>query len=140
MTDFVSKTKTLLEKATKGPWAVEDPLGPDILSIVSEGESPEVYDWRHVAQIGVDTPEEAYRDKDPSAIFKAEADANAALIVHLVNNAHLIVEMVEEAKHLAKLTRHLQERPDDDSREVRVPLRQLFQMRTILSKLNGDVA
>jgi hypothetical protein len=102
--DFATTLQGLLNKSTPGPWAVEDPLGPEILSIVSEGESPEVYDWRHIAQIGIDTPEDAYRDKDPNAIFKVEAEANAALIVHLVNAAPAILEALEALKVIQENT------------------------------------
>lgn len=52
---------------TPGPLAFEDPLGPEILSIVV-GKEP--YDWRHVAQISADWDE----------IPKAQAKRNARLI------------------------------------------------------------
>lgn len=63
-------------KHTPGPWKVEDPLGPDILSIVAGG--PEVYKWKHVAQIGVDPTEDDH--EYGTVIERDEAHANARLI------------------------------------------------------------
>jgi hypothetical protein len=60
-----------MSKHTPGPWRVEDPLGPYILSIVSNPDG-EVYDWGHVAQVSVRAEE--------SDIPTAEARANALLI------------------------------------------------------------
>jgi hypothetical protein len=40
-------------KWPEGPWQVEDPMGPDILSVVAHGDKP-VYDWLHIAQISCD--------------------------------------------------------------------------------------
>ena len=126
MTDFLTTLKELREKATAGPWRPDEvETRSDCWAVCGEDNICDMF---------------YLREDDHTRMEFPNGEANARLICLLVNHAHLIVEMVEEAKHLAKLTRHLQERPDDDSREVRVPLRQLFQMRTILSKLNGDVA
>lgn len=53
---------------TKGPWEVQDPLGPDILSIVEAGK--QAHEWRHIATIPSDGEE----------IYILEAEANARLI------------------------------------------------------------
>jgi hypothetical protein len=55
---------------TPGPWSVQDPLGPEQLSIVA-GDAPAT--WVDIAQIGVDPLE----DYSPTA---AQAHANAHLI------------------------------------------------------------
>lgn len=57
---------------TPGPWAVEEPMGPQILSVVANGAAP-AYDWVHVAQIGIDDPEEQHEGGIPR--LQAEADA-----------------------------------------------------------------
>lgn len=59
-------------KHTPGPWTVEDPMGPEILSIVARGERA-VYEWLHVAQMAAE-PDEA------DDIPRIEAEANALLI------------------------------------------------------------
>jgi hypothetical protein len=60
-------------KHTSGPWTVEDPMGPDTISIVSGGDRP-VYEWRHVAYLSTN-PHELEDD-----IPTHEAEANARLI------------------------------------------------------------
>lgn len=60
-------------KHTPGPWAVEDPMGPDILSIIANGDSP-VYEWRHIAQLTLEAPEDRF---DPTIV---EQEANARLL------------------------------------------------------------
>lgn len=73
-------------KHTPTPWAVEDPLGPEILSIVAGG--PQVYDWVHIAQIS------ATGDRDEGDAPISQAKANAALIVRAVNAHDDLVEAV----------------------------------------------
>lgn len=64
------------ERWTPGPWTVEGPLGPEILSIVAGG--PNAYDWLHVAQLSVDAePDEM---SDQLVIPEAQVKANARLI------------------------------------------------------------
>lgn len=70
---------------TPGPWRVEDPLGPDILSIVSNPDGA-VYEWGHVAQISI-SPE------DDTDIPATEAKANA----HLIAAAPKLYEALDEA-------------------------------------------
>lgn len=62
---------------TPGPWSVEDPMGPEIISIVADGHR-EVYNWKHIAQIGIDSGED--RANDGTDISPVEAAANAHLI------------------------------------------------------------
>jgi hypothetical protein len=57
---------------TPGPWAIEDPLGPEVLSIVHGG--PESYHWRHIAEVPVSG------DEDEGEVPASEAEANARLI------------------------------------------------------------
>lgn len=57
---------------TPGPWTVEDPMGPEIISIVANGDA-EAYDWKHVAQL-------AGRPEDDDDIPTLQAEANARLI------------------------------------------------------------
>lgn len=59
---------------TPGPWCVEDPMGPELLSVIARGDRP-VYEWRHVAQVSVQ-PEPDEADDIPAR----EAEANARLI------------------------------------------------------------
>ena len=56
---------------TPGPWVLEDPLGPELLSIVV-GDQP--YDWLHVAQVSVTG------NHNEGDLPKAQAKANARLI------------------------------------------------------------
>lgn len=65
-------------KHTPGPWGYEDPMGPDILTIVANPSDP-AYDWVWVAQIGTDGVE----DEDGKIIDQRpfwEHEANARLI------------------------------------------------------------
>lgn len=65
---------------TPGPWLIEDPLGCDAgdhLWIVQEGASPEVYDWRNLAVVCSDDPEDS---ENARPITVAERNANACLI------------------------------------------------------------
>lgn len=83
MTPDSSKLREIaerLEKTTKGPWAVQDPMGPEILSIVAD-EQRHVYEWKHVAQIGVDVNREDDED-EKTPIPPNEAEANADFIAH----------------------------------------------------------
>lgn len=57
-----------MNRHTPGPWRVEDPLGPDILSIVAGSESPA--EWVDVAQLST----------DGSEIDPRESAANAAML------------------------------------------------------------
>jgi len=67
---------------TPAPWLVESPLGDgpgDHLWIVQEGASSEVYDWRNIAVVCSDDPEEM-DGSSSKPIRVTERDANAALI------------------------------------------------------------
>ena len=67
-------------KHTPGPWHVEDPLGcglGDHLWIVQEGKTPQVYDWRNLAVVCSDDPDDC---ENGQPITVAERDANARLI------------------------------------------------------------
>ena len=57
---------------TPGPWSVEDPMGPEILSVIANGDQP-VYEWRHIAQLSMEPEDKS----DPSIV---EQRANARLI------------------------------------------------------------
>lgn len=81
-------------KHTPTPWAVEDPLGPEILSIVAGG--PQVYDWVHIAQISAS----GVRDEGDAPI--SQAKANAALIVRAVNVHTELVAALEGVLPLAE--------------------------------------
>lgn len=61
-------------KFTKGPWGIEDPLGPEIMSIVANPDG-EAYEWTFVAQVTADDD-----NTEAQGISFAEAQANAALI------------------------------------------------------------
>lgn len=61
---------TETKKHTPGPWAYEDPMGPDILSIVANPDA-EPAEWVHIAQIGT-------------------GDSDVASFAENVANAHLI--------------------------------------------------
>lgn len=60
---------------TPGPWAIETPLGDDILCVMEAGKAINAAKW--IAQIGLE-PAEGYRDLEPSF---DEHHANARLIV-----------------------------------------------------------
>lgn len=65
-------------KHTPGPWGYEDPMGPDILTIVANPSDP-VYEWVWVAQIGTAVIE----DDDGKVIDQRpfwEHEANARLM------------------------------------------------------------
>ena len=88
-------------KHTPGPWGYEDPMGPDILTIVANPEA-EVYDWIWVAQIGTEPVE----DEDGSVRDKrtfAEHEANARLIAaapDLLEVAMRILERGYVSEHI----------------------------------------
>jgi len=44
-------------KWTPAPWQVEDPMGPDILSVVAHADKP-VYDWLHIVQLSCDADDD----------------------------------------------------------------------------------
>lgn len=60
----------IAEAATQKKWSVEDPMGPEVLSIVAYGDKP-VYEWRHIAQVSTDD------ERGPGAIHKTEMEGNA---------------------------------------------------------------
>lgn len=62
-----------MAKHTTGPWGYQVPMGPEILSIVTNPDG-EAYEWVHVAQIGTDPVE------GEAPIPFAEHEANARLI------------------------------------------------------------
>ena len=74
---IVNNREGIMAKHTMGPWTIEHPMGPDIISIVSRGDKP-VYEWRHVAQI-------AGEPDDENDIQRGEAAANARLIAQAPN-------------------------------------------------------
>jgi hypothetical protein len=56
---------------TPGPWTLEDPLGPELLSIVV-GDEP--HQWQFIAQVS------AAGNREEGDVPKAQAKANAHLI------------------------------------------------------------
>lgn len=58
---------------TPGPWSVENPMGPEELTIVANGDAP-VYDWRWIASVSL------MSELDDTHPIGAEARANARLI------------------------------------------------------------
>ena len=75
---------------TPGPWSVEDPLGPEILSIVAgEGRTP--YEWVHVAQVSVEK-------EDPFDPTPAQAKANAKLLAAAPDLLKALRRCVEDLK------------------------------------------
>lgn len=56
---------------TPGPWAVEDPMGPNEYAIVQDGLQP--YEWQFIAVVEVGIPSEGLMPRQ-------EARANARLI------------------------------------------------------------
>lgn len=96
----------LHKKTTQGEWTVEDPMGPDIISIVADGHRA-VYEWKHVAQLSTADAEEA--EEDGEDIPMAEQRANAAFIAA----AHKAVP--EMAATIDRLTRERDEARADRS-------------------------
>lgn len=89
----------LHKKTTQGEWTVEDPMGPDIISIVADGHRA-VYEWKHIAQLSTADAEEV---EDGEDIPMAEQRANAAFIAA----AHKAVP--EMAATIDRLTRERDE-------------------------------
>lgn len=63
---------------TPGPWGYEDPMGPDILTIVANPDAP-VYEWIWIAQIGTEPVEDDAGKVHDNRSFE-EHEANACLI------------------------------------------------------------
>lgn len=84
-------------KFTPGPWGIEDPLGPEIMSIVANPEG-ETYEWTFVAQVTADDD-----NTEAQGISFAEAQANAALI-------RAAPELYTELRHLVRLMEPLEDR------------------------------
>lgn len=83
---------SLADKATQGPWCIEDPM-PNELWIVQDGK--ESHEWFPLAGL-------MFPDEDEHSITGREVNNNAALIVALRNNLPAILEALrartEEAK------------------------------------------
>ena len=84
-------------KFTPGPWHFEDPLGPEILSIVAGG--PEAYDWKHVAQIS--TTDQTDEFDDEIVIPPEEAMANARLIAAAPDLFAALRDITDRAENFA---------------------------------------
>lgn len=63
-------------KYTKGPWSVENPMGPETLSIVANADKP-AYEWCILASVHCDDEEDG---ETQFPILPTEAEANARLI------------------------------------------------------------
>jgi hypothetical protein len=66
----------LCDKATPGKRRVEDPMGPEVLSVVV-GDSPCPADWKFIADCHMQP------EKDESRIPANEQEANAQLIARM---------------------------------------------------------
>lgn len=85
MTSFIQKLRELSEEATKSPWKTYAPdAWTDGLSYIRPADE----DGMEIAHHG-----DAGRSR-------VENEANAALIVYLVNNAEAIADVVEEARFI----------------------------------------
>lgn len=62
----------LAESATPGDWGVEDPMGPECLSVVANPKA-EVYDWLFVANLTMP-------DEDDHDFTSADVKANAEYV------------------------------------------------------------
>lgn len=77
-------------KHTPGPWTVEDPMGPDILSIVEAGKRS--YEWRFIATVSLD-------DDEDDDIPRREAEANAILLAEAPNLLAALAPFAAAAEH-----------------------------------------
>lgn len=83
-------------KFTPGPWSAdEDPMGPEILTIIANADRP-TYEWTFIAQIGVDDDH-----TDAQGVLRAEAEANARLIAAAPD---LYEALKEVSQAMTKLT------------------------------------
>lgn len=84
--DMIADLRAKAEKATKGPWGVEDPMGPETLSIISN-PSAAACDWKFVATV--------HRDGEDHPV--RQGNANAALIVAMRNNLERLLDLASTA-------------------------------------------
>ncbi|HEY2105555.1 MAG TPA: hypothetical protein VGH29_07205 [Candidatus Binataceae bacterium] len=76
---------------TPGPWSVEDPFGPETLSIVPAGRP--TYEWVFIASCTYDDQHER-----PPTISEVERNANAKLIASapdLIDALHGLIGLVQ---------------------------------------------
>lgn len=69
MSERLKEMLRIARAATRGPWRVEDPMGPEILFIITD-EHKHAYEWLHVAQLS-GVPD----DDDDIPAEKAKANA-----------------------------------------------------------------
>lgn len=82
-----------MRKHTPTPWTVEDPLGPEELSIVQAGK--QTYEWQFIAHVPVDTSE------DDGGFPPSVAHANAEFIVTACNLHDDLVAALRELQEAA---------------------------------------
>ena len=80
------RLRELAGKATRGDWAIEDPVG-HCLTIVQAGKQP--YEWAFIAEC-------PWPDEDEHLITSREVKANAAFIAAARNDTPALCEAVEE--------------------------------------------
>lgn len=107
--ELIAEAEQLDKEATKGPFAVQDPMGPDILSIVANPDV-EPFDWIHVAQIGTEPVE------DDTRSF-SEHEANAQFFAR---SRTLLPELARRVKVALDAIRNAPHEPECHSRRSRV--------------------
>ena len=91
--DLLSKIKEALERATPGPWCIEDPMAPESVWIVQAGK--ETYEWWPIAVCNLP-------DEEGHLFTGSEVHANARLIALLSpENVKALIGEVErlQSKH-----------------------------------------
>lgn len=114
-------------KYTKGALSVQDPLGPDILSLVADSHR-QVYDWKLVAQIAVS-------DEGGENINPVEAKANAARLALCWNKFDELTEALRGL--IAAPVLYNGNKIEIECMDHADAMRRVFKARALLADIDG---